>query len=137
MAGRSLHKSFDPEKFIATEITEIPFPPQSFDAIICLSVLHFSPSEEAFFTALDEMTKVLRKDGSLFISMYSNFGMAKEVAHQEDMDNKVSNDSYFLLTELLYNTLLQRYALWEIESAKTVITQNNYPITYLTLKKER
>lgn len=137
MTGRSLHKGFDPEKFIATEITEIPFPPQSFDVIICLAVLHFSPSEKAFFTALDEMMKVLRKDGSLFVSMYSNFGMAKEVVHQEDVDNKVLNGSYFLLTEFLYNTLLQRYALREIESVKTVITQNIYPITYLTLKKER
>jgi SAM-dependent methyltransferase len=137
MAGRSLHKSFDPEKFIEGEITEIPFPPQSFDAIICLAVLHFSSSEAAFFTALDEMMKVLRKDGSLFISMYSNFGMVKEAAHQEDIHDKESNGRYLLLTEFLYNTLLHRYVLREIEPVKTVFTQNVYPITYLTLKKER
>jgi tellurite methyltransferase len=125
MAGRSLHKSFNPEKFILTEITEIPFPPQSFNAVICLSVLHFSPSEEALFTALDEMMKVLRKDGSLFISMYSAMYS----------NSKIESD-YFLLTEDLHRVLLQRYLLQEIEPVKTVITENTYPITYLIFKKK-
>ena len=124
MTGRSLHKSFDPEKFITTEITEVPFPPQSFDAVICSAVLHFSPSEEAFFTALDEIMKVLQKDGFLFISMYS-----------ELYSNSKMQSNYFLLTKDLYASLLKRYELQEVEPAKTVITENNWPVTYLMLKK--
>ncbi len=123
MVGRSLHKNFDPEKFIEADTSHIPFPPQSFDAIICLAVLHFSSSEEAFFTALAEMMKVLRKDGFLFISMYSNMQGAAKV-----------QDDYFLLTNALYNTLLQKYQLEEAELLKTLKT-GNMEISYLFLKR--
>lgn len=125
MIGHSLHTNFDKEKFIEAKITEIPFPPQSFDAIICSAVLHFSPSEEAFFAAWDEMMKVLRKDGFLFISMYSSI----------PFPGKTQSD-FFLLTETLYRTVLQRYKLQEIEPTRTVVTGDAQAIAYLILKKE-
>lgn len=126
MMGRSLHKNFDKEKFIEAEITEIPLPPQSFDAIICAAVLHFSPSEEAFFTACDEMMRVLRKDGFLFISMLS------------DMEGKsaFNEGNHFLLTEALYRTMLHRCKLQEIEPIKTVVTRDGQPIAYSILQKK-
>jgi len=123
MVGRSLHKNFDPEKFIEADTSYIPFPPQSFDAIICLAVLHFLPSEEAFFTALDEMMKVLRKGGFLFISMYSNMQGITKV-----------QDDYFLLTNALCNRLLQKFQLEEAEPLKTLKT-GNMEISYLFLKR--
>lgn len=125
MMGRSLHRSFDKEKFIVADITEIPFPPQSFDAIICSAVLHFSPSEEAFFAAWDEMMKVLRKDGCMFLSMYSNM----------PFPGKTQSD-FFLLTEALYRTVLHRYKLQEIEPIRTVVAGNAQATAYLILKKE-
>lgn len=132
MIGRSLHTNFDREKFIEADITEIPFPPRSFDAIICTAVLHFLPSEEAFFTALDEMMKVLRKGGFLLISMISNI---------HNRDSTVSTEEHpqsdrLFLTETLYTTLLLRYKLQEIEPVKTVVAGNAQATTYMILKKE-
>ena len=132
MIGRSLHKNFDKEKFIEAEITGIPFPPQSFDAIICSAVLHFSPSEEAFFAALDKMVKVLRKGGCMFLSMLSNMNHHGKTAHNE---GNMQNDR-FLLTEGLYSAVLQRYELQEIEPTRTVIAGDAQATAYLILKKE-
>lgn len=125
MMGRSLHKTFDKEKFIEADISGIPFPPQSFDAIICASVLHFLPSEDAFFAAWDTMMKVLRKDGFLFLSMYSNI----------PFPGKMQSD-FFLLTGTLYQTVLHRYKLQEVEPVKTVAMGNTQPLAYLILQKQ-
>lgn len=130
MTGRSLHKNFDPEKFIATDITELPFPPQSFDAIICLSVLHFSSSEEAFFSAFDAIMQVLRKDGFLCLSMLSKMDQTEATISDENRPN----DRFFLTTSL-YNTILQKYNLQEEEPAKTVVVKGGPTLTYLMLKK--
>ena len=55
LAGKSLHPDFDPEKFVQADLTDIPFPDHSFDALIACSVLHFASNEDNFRQMMDEL----------------------------------------------------------------------------------
>ena len=79
--GRSWHPTFDVQKFTEGDLTRLLFPPASFDAVICCAVLHFARNEAHFFRMTDELLRVLRPSGSLFLRMDSG---KKHVASDEE-----------------------------------------------------
>lgn len=71
---KSLQKKFHQWKFQYAELTQLPFPKNSFDQVLFLEVLeHIKPSET--FTVLEELVRVLRPGGQLFLSVPVNEGL--------------------------------------------------------------
>ena len=69
--GTAWNPTFDPEKFIESDLADLPLPPERIDAVICCSVLHFAHDEAHFWQMADQLLHVLRPGGSLFIRMYT------------------------------------------------------------------
>jgi SAM-dependent methyltransferase len=58
--------------FARASVLNLPFPDASFDFICCAGVLHHTPSIER---GLDEITRVLRPGGRLFLLLYGAGGL--------------------------------------------------------------
>lgn len=80
-------KRFPNEKFIVGDALSLPFKDNSFDKVYSIAVLHQIPKEEYRFKALNEIKRVLKKDGVAFITVWNI-----------KSDSKIlkSNSSYFL-----------------------------------------
>ncbi len=61
--ARSLAPKLPSENFQIAKIEEMPFADEQFDAVISNAVLHFAESQELFNRMLQEMWRVLKKDG--------------------------------------------------------------------------
>ncbi len=121
VVGRSISPIFDPEKFLESDLSSLPFPPASFDAVICSAVLHFARTEEEFLTMFEEMIRVLRKEGLLFFRMTSDIGLEGKIKKVNDHQYELPDQSIrFLLTRTLYNNLLTTFKLQPVEPLKTV-----------------
>ncbi len=68
-----------PERFVVGEVTALPWPDASMDAVICSAVLHFAADADHFRRMVDEMWRVLAPDGLLFARLASNIGIEAAV----------------------------------------------------------
>lgn len=136
MQGKSWNPAFDAEKFIESDVAELPLPPAAFDAVLCVAVLHFARDETHFFRMTDELLRVLKPAGSLFIR--TNAGVA------ERWPNPVASGSApsapdaaprFLLTPDPIDQLTKRYALTWIEPMRTELVAGEYAQSTLVLQK--
>ena len=120
MQGHAWSGTFDPEKFIESDVAQLPFPPASFDAVICCSVLHFARDETHFFRMTDELWRVLKLSGSLFIRMNTRAGQEESGLGVAAKTNHVSTqESPCLLTPSLLNRLTERYPVRWLEPLRT------------------
>jgi SAM-dependent methyltransferase len=135
MQGRSWHPTFDPEKFIESDVTELPFPPASFDAVLCLSVLHFASDEAHFFRMTDELLRVLKPTGSLLIRTNASVENNPLGLRATD-DRPDSNEGNRLaLTPALLNRFIERYPLTWLEPVRTEQVAGEQALVTLVLQK--
>ncbi len=136
MMGKSLHPDFDPEKFIEDELSRLPFPPESFDGVISSAVLHFADHTEAFWQMFQELWRVLRREGLLFIRMASLFGMEAQAKQTGEGRYYLPDGSErFLLTRPLLEQLTRDFSFHWIEPLKTVLVEDARSMSTLVLRK--
>ena len=83
------NKGFD---VIKGSMTDMPFPDNSFDGIICVASYHHLDNDEDRKKTLDEIYRVLRKDGTAFIEVWGK--------EQIDKCNKNANNFFFHIENL-------------------------------------
>jgi SAM-dependent methyltransferase len=80
---RDLAKSLAPElpaeNFRLAQVEEMPFDDEVFDAVISSAVLHFADSERHFNRMLDEIWRVLKPGGLLFVRLASLIGIEDKI----------------------------------------------------------
>jgi len=77
--ARSLAPKLPSENFQIAKIQKMPFADEQFDAVISNAVLHFAESQEHFNRMLQEMWRVLKKDGLLFVRLASSIGIKDKI----------------------------------------------------------
>ena len=127
LTGKSLHPDFDPEKFVQANLTDIPFPGHSFDALIACSVLHFAHDEATFRQMMDELYRVLKPSGSLFIRIATNIGLP---------DQPSDTEMPFLLTQPLLEHLIAHYSFNWLEPLRIEHIAGRTPQAMLMLEKQ-
>lgn len=121
LVARSLDKSITDENFLVSDIKDHPFPPAAFDLVVCSAVLHFANDKEHFIDMMAELIKTVKKGGKLFIRMASDIGIEKLVEPVDDGKFLMPDGSLrFLLNRNLYNEVLEKYGMQEMEPLKTV-----------------
>lgn len=75
----NLNPAISAENFLVADVEEMPFPSESFDAIISSAVLHFAGDAQRFNRMLDEMRRVLRPGGLFFARLASSIGIEELV----------------------------------------------------------
>ncbi len=137
LIGKSLHPAFEPDRIIEGDLGKLLFAPESFDAIISSAVLHFAQDTGAFWQMLDELLRVLRPGGVLFIRMTALMGMETLAKPLDNGRYHLPDDSdRFLLTESLLEIMMQRYPLEWIEPFKTVLVAGQRSMSTLVLRKK-
>lgn len=135
MQGKSWNPTFDPEKFIEGDLAELPFPPAAFDAVLCVAVLHFAPDEVHFSRMTDELLRVLKPSGSLFIRMNASVEANANPKVTNRKPSVPSDESRFLLTPDLVDQLTERYSLTWLEPMRVEQVAGEYAQSTLVLQK--
>lgn len=133
---KSRNKSYTSGYFSVSAVEDMPFKDLVFDSIISSAVLHFAKNRSHFFSMMEEMIRVLKKEGILFIRMASDIGIEKNVVALGDGVYALPDGSTrFLLTRSLLNELLQVLPITMIEDFKTVNVNDIRCMSTLILQK--
>lgn len=134
---RSLNPRFDKNRFITVPIEDLPYPDGMFDAVICSAVLHFAENPVHFQKMWEQLYRVLKPGGLLFIRMASSFGLEDTLEKSGGEGKYLLPDGSlrFLLTQHLLNKVLADYPCQFVEPVKSVLVQDARSMTTLVLEK--
>ena len=124
------------EHFKVAVIENSGFTQNHFDHIICSAVLHFAKSTSHFKLILEELVRILKPGGSLFIRMTSDIGIEDKVKHLADGVYVIPDGSTrLLLTRQLLADCMHAYNLSFIEPSKTTNVADERCMSTLVLQK--
>ncbi|MFA7315100.1 MAG: class I SAM-dependent methyltransferase [Candidatus Magasanikbacteria bacterium] len=64
-------KEFPNNDYVQAEMTKLPFENESFDMIFCIATFHHLPDEETRKQSLEEMNRVLKSGGRVFMTNWN------------------------------------------------------------------
>ncbi|MCP5049337.1 MAG: class I SAM-dependent methyltransferase [bacterium] len=124
------------ENVSVAELDDMTFEDDRFDAVICNAVLHFAKDEAHFHRMLDEMWRVLKKDGLLFIRLASNIGLEDRLKQLYDRCSRMPDGKKrFLVDEAILMETTKRLGGKLLDPIKTTIVQNLRCMTTWCLRK--
>jgi ubiquinone/menaquinone biosynthesis C-methylase UbiE len=124
------------DRFTVSAVEETSFPDIHFNHVISSAVLHFANSTAQFNKMMDEMVRILKPGGSLFIRMTSDIGIENKVKHIANGVYLIPDGSKrFLLTRSLLVTAMQQNNLAFSEPFKTVNVDDMRCMSTLMLEK--
>ena len=125
------------KNFSVASVEESKFVSNSFNHVICNAVLHFAKNLSHYLKMFEELLRILKPQGSLFIRIASNFGIENQVELIGDGVYKLPDGSTrFLLTQEIVEQIESRTDITFLENVKTTIVHNQRSMTTLVLKKE-
>lgn len=126
------------ENFRTALLEELPFPSASFQHIICCAVLHFAESPEHFRKMFEEMIRVLKPGGSLFIRVATDVGLKEKMIllgngrfHMPDGSDR------YLATRGELESLVKIHKLIWAEPFKTVLVDELRSMGVLVFEKNK
>jgi len=115
------YSSLPTDRFQVSAVKNMQFSTDFFDHVISSAVLHFAKDRHHFFSMVEEMLRVVKPGGTLFIRMASDIGIenyVKEIG--EGVYHIPDGSTRFLLTRTLLSQLLKKYNVTFLEEFKTV-----------------
>jgi len=120
-----LAPAVSPQNFLMSDVEEMPFESERFDAVISSAVLHFARDERHFNSMLNEMWRVLRPRGLFFARLASSIGI-------EELVKPLGGGRYllpdgterFLVDEELLTSVASKLGARWLEPIKTTNVQN-------------
>lgn len=123
--------------FIEAAVEQMPYESNSFNHVICNAVLHFATDLSHFYKMFEELLRILKPQGSLFIRIASNFGIESKVKLVSESVYKLPDGSTrFLLTQDILTDLQKNKSICWLEDVKTTIVHNKRCMTTLVLQKK-
>ena len=135
--ANSLKKGYPQDRFGTAGLEAIPHADAQFDAVVCSAVLHFAENQAHFKQMWQELWRVLKPGGSLFIRTATDLGMTEEELQPAGEGRYFLPDgSYrFLLTAPLLQELLAQYPMQWLEPQKSVLVAGQRSMGVLLLQK--
>jgi len=134
--AQALTQTSATENFQVSSVEEMPFPDRCFEALISSAVLHFAADERHFDRMLDEMWRVLKPDGLLFVRLASSIGIEERIELIEGRRYRLPDGSErFLVDEKLLLHTTRRLGGSLIEPVKTTNVQNLRCMTTWVVRK--
>ncbi|TRX58635.1 class I SAM-dependent methyltransferase [Fulvivirga sp. M361] len=121
------YRSVPKDNWAAGNLSELPWPDQYFDAVICSAVLHFAESHEHFHTMMKELARVIARGGLLFIRAATQVGLSAE-----DPESKFT---YLMEPEQLFN-IDKLYPFNFLELPKSVVVNDQRSMGVLVLERK-
>lgn len=133
----SINPSIDRENFSVGTLEELPYDSETFDLVICSAVLHFARDADHFATMFNEICRVLKPGGNLFIRTATSVGIEDKIIslgsgcyHLPDGSNR------FLLHLDDFKTIPAIYGLAYSEPFKVVNVEGKRCMSTLLFKKD-
>ncbi len=115
------YPSLPSARYQVSAIENMKFSTDFFDHIIASAVLHFAKNTHHFFSIVEQMLRVIKQGGTLFIRMASDIGIEHHVRKISEGVYLIPDGSKrFLLTRSLLTQLMGKYNLTFLEEFKTV-----------------
>jgi ubiquinone/menaquinone biosynthesis C-methylase UbiE len=111
-------------------ITKLDFPDNTFDAIICIAVIHHLESFKRRRQAIKELMRVVKKNGRVFLSLWFNVNDSIQTTSNTIID--LENNDY-LVPWKLKNEIFYRYYHFVDEKELQLLFQDfkySYTIKY-------
>lgn len=122
------------ENFQVGQIERMPFADGMADVVICNSVLHFARSEQHFLAMLEELWRVLRPGGLLFLRLGSRIGMEFERVRGH-IYRIGDGEEWFLVDEAVLLRMTEEMNAVLVDPLKTTIVQDYRCMTTWVLRK--
>ncbi|NOQ72328.1 MAG: methyltransferase domain-containing protein [Crocinitomix sp.] len=123
------------DKFKVSAVEKMPYANGEFDHVICNAVLHFAENDSHFIEMANDMFRVLKPGGTLFVRMTSTFGLPQNYIVIRDGRYLLADGSErFLLTKELL-TKVKTIGFDQIEPVKSVLVEELRSMTTLVLRK--
>ncbi len=137
---RNLAKTLSPKlsinNFQVAKVEEMPFADEQFDAVISSAVLHFAESQQHFNRMLDEMWRVLKTGGLLFVRLASSIGIEDKIELILERRFLLPDGSErFLVDEEMLLSATSNLGAILVEPIKTTNVQNLRSMTTWVLRK--
>ena len=113
------------DNFTVKATEDLTYPSNFFDIILCGAVLHFAKSQNHFDQMLDQLAKLVKKGGVLFIRMATNIGI-------DGITN--STFTYHLNEDEIHDTFSKRNLIF-IEPWKSVVVEGQRSMGTFILSK--
>ena len=124
------------DHFIFATAESMPYKANSFNHIICNAVLHFAEDLSQYLKMIQELLRILKPQGTLFIRTASNFGLENQVEHiSNGVYNLPDGSQRFLLTDEILDAIKNNNQISFLEAVKTTIVENKRSMTTLVLLK--
>jgi SAM-dependent methyltransferase len=107
-----------------------------FDLVISMAVLHFAPDTGSFNAMMEEMWRVLKPGGLLFIRCASDIGMQGGTPLGNGRWHLPDNSERYLLTQSQIDHFSKKWPARQVEPLKTTNVQNYRWMTTWVLLKE-
>ena len=114
----------------------LPYEEGSFDAVLCIAVLHFMQDEEEWHTAVNDLWRVLKPGGVLFARFGTTISMEAHLQHLQGRRYQLPNGMELYYPDL--QTLLdkqQELGAEQLEPIKTVNVQHKRTMSNWVLRK--
>ena len=135
---RALAAELAPElpvgNFQVGAIEKMPWPDGFADVVICNSVLHFARDERHFLAMVEEMWRVLRVGGMLFVRLGSRIGMEFERV-RENLYRIGDGSEWFLVDEAALLDMTRQMDGVLVDPLKTTIVQDYRCMTTWVVRK--
>ncbi len=129
-AAKTFNKDFDTERFEVGDLQHLPYENDFFDFIFSISVLHFSDNREQYFRMMDEMIRVVKKGGLLFLRMDAVIGLDEPYQNADGGKCILPDGSLrFLAGHELLKETTRRFGLNWAEPLKVVCELGRQGIT--------
>lgn len=126
------------ERFRVADLDALPFRDGHFGFVIASAVLHFAKNRSAFDASLDELWRVIRREGVLFVRTASTVGV-------EDLIQPLGHGRYhlpdgtdrFLVDEATLLERTRRMGGSLLDPIKTTVVQRQRAMTTWIVRKDR
>ena len=122
------------ENFRVGPIERMDFPDGFADVVICSSVLHFARDEQHFLAMVEELWRVLRPGGLLFIRLGSRIGMDFERV-RGNVYRIGDGSEWFLVDEAALMKMTVEMDAVLVDPLKTTIVQDHRCMTTWVTRK--
>lgn len=135
--AQTIQKGYDIHRFQTAKVEDMPFHKEAIDVIISSAVLHFARNTANFHKMMDEMMRVLKPGGMLFLRMATGFGGMVDAS--TSMGDGVyllpDGSKRFVLTEPLLDGIQDKYGLHHLEAPKSVVVHGKRSMGVFMMRK--
>ena len=134
--AKTLAPDIPPENFRISKVEDLPFPDNSFDAVLSSAVLHFAADERHFDRMLREMWRVLKPSGLFFARLASTISIEEKIEKIMERRYLLPDGSQrFLVDEEMLIRVTENLGGTFVEPIKTTNVQNLRSMTTWVIRK--